>query len=121
MQQDLEALGHIDKLVLFNIGKTAVTTGGLIAALLTFVVALVAARLIGLAMQRVRARARAAAPASTSSRSCRPMACWCSGLSPGCRPWASTCRPWPCSAARWASAWVWACRAWSRSSSPASC
>jgi len=57
MQQDLEALGHIDKLVLFNIGKTAVTTGGLIAALLTFVVALVAARLIGLAMQRVRARA----------------------------------------------------------------
>lgn len=57
MQQDLDALGHIDKLVLFNIGKTAVTTGGLIAALLTFIVALVAARLVALAMQRVRAKA----------------------------------------------------------------
>ncbi len=57
MQQDLDALGHIDKLVLFNIGKTSVTTGGLIAALLTFIVALVAARLVALAMQRVRAKA----------------------------------------------------------------
>ncbi|MDP1736846.1 MAG: mechanosensitive ion channel [Caulobacter sp.] len=57
MQQDLEALGHIDKLVLFSIGKTPVTSGSLIAALLTFVVALVAARLIALAMQRVRAKA----------------------------------------------------------------
>lgn len=57
MQQDLEALGQIDKLVLFNIGKTSVTTGGLIAALLTFIVALVAARLVALAMQRVRAKA----------------------------------------------------------------
>lgn len=57
MDKDLQALGNIDKLVLFNIGKTQVTSGGLIAAVLTVVVALVAARLVSLAMQRVRARA----------------------------------------------------------------
>jgi len=57
VQTDLEALGHIDKLVLFNIGKTQVTSGGLIVALLTIVAALVAARLVGLTLQRVRARA----------------------------------------------------------------
>lgn len=56
MQQDLAALEHLDKLVLFSIGKTPVTTGGLIAALLTIVVALAAARLVGLALQRARAR-----------------------------------------------------------------
>lgn len=57
MQQDLEALGQIGKLVLFTIGKTPVTTGRLIAALLTLVVALVVARLIAMALQRVRAKA----------------------------------------------------------------
>jgi small-conductance mechanosensitive channel len=56
MQQDLQALEQLDKLVLFSIGKTPVTTGGLIAALLTIVVALVAARLVALAMQRARAK-----------------------------------------------------------------
>ena len=55
MQQDLAAIEHLEKLVLFSIGKTPVTTGGLIAAVLTIVVALAAARLVSLALQRARA------------------------------------------------------------------
>lgn len=56
--QDLEKLEHLDKVVLFTIGKTPVSVGGLIAALLTIVIAFVAARLISEALKRVRDRAR---------------------------------------------------------------
>src|SRR3990167_6109148 len=43
MQPELEQLEHVKELVLFSIGKTPVTVGGLVAALITVVVAIVAA------------------------------------------------------------------------------
>lgn len=57
MQQDIEQLTHLQKLTLFNIGSTPVTLGGLGAALITVVVAFIAARLIGAMLSRVRDRA----------------------------------------------------------------
>lgn len=56
--QDVDKLEHLDKLILFSIGKTPVSVGGLIAALLTIVIAFVAARLISAALKRVRDRAK---------------------------------------------------------------
>lgn len=58
MPSELNQIEHLEELVLFNIGKTPVTAGGLVAALVTVIVALVAARLISMALQRVRARAK---------------------------------------------------------------
>jgi len=58
VQQNVDQLEHLEKLTLFSIGKTPVTAGGLIAALLTIVVAFIAARLIGAMLKRVRDRAK---------------------------------------------------------------
>ncbi len=56
MQQEIRQLEQLEELVLFSVGKTPVTAGGLIAALLTVVAALVVARLIGMALSRLRGR-----------------------------------------------------------------
>ncbi|MDP2258404.1 MAG: mechanosensitive ion channel [Caulobacter sp.] len=56
MQPELEQLEHVKELVLFSIGKTPVTVGGVVAALITVVVAIVAARLLALALGRARAK-----------------------------------------------------------------
>ncbi len=58
MQPELEQLERLEELVLFSIGKTPVTAGGLIAALVTIVLAFIAARLIAAALSRVRDRAK---------------------------------------------------------------
>jgi small-conductance mechanosensitive channel len=56
MQQEIDKLEHLEKLALFNIGNTPVTLGGLAASLITVVVALVASRLLGAMLKRVRDR-----------------------------------------------------------------
>jgi small-conductance mechanosensitive channel len=58
MTQDIPRLEQLEELVLFSIGKTPVTVGGLVAALVTIGVALVAARLLSMALQRVRGRVK---------------------------------------------------------------
>ncbi|MDO9472472.1 MAG: mechanosensitive ion channel [Caulobacter sp.] len=58
MQPEIEQLERLEELVLFTVGKTPVTAGGLIAALVTVVVAFIAARLIAAALSRVRDRAK---------------------------------------------------------------
>lgn len=58
MQPEIEQLERLEELVLFSIGKTPVTAGGLIAAVVTIVLAFIAARLIGAALSRVRDRAK---------------------------------------------------------------
>lgn len=63
MQQDIGQLEQLEEIVLFTIGKTPVTAGGLIAALITVVVAIIAARLIGMAMSRLRGRVSRGGPA----------------------------------------------------------
>jgi small-conductance mechanosensitive channel len=57
----MEEFDHIPGLVLFYIGRTPVTVGSLVAALVVGVGAFVLARLIGGALRRLRARARAPA------------------------------------------------------------
>ena len=63
MQQEIKQLEQLEEIVLFTVGKTPVTAGGLIAALITVVVALIAARLIGRAMSRLRGRVSRGGPA----------------------------------------------------------
>jgi len=63
MQQEIKQLEQLEEIVLFTVGKTPVTAGGLIAALITVVVALIAARLIGMAMSRLRGRVSRGGPA----------------------------------------------------------
>jgi small-conductance mechanosensitive channel len=58
MQPEIEQLERLEELVLFSIGKTPVTAGGLIAAVVTIVLAFIAARLIAAALSRVRDRAK---------------------------------------------------------------
>lgn len=56
MQPEIEQLERLEELVLFTVGKTPVTAGGVGAAVLTLVLAIVAARLLSLALGRARAR-----------------------------------------------------------------
>lgn len=56
MQPEIEQLEQVKELVLFSIGKTPVTVGGVVAALITVIVAIVAARLLALALGRARAK-----------------------------------------------------------------
>ena len=63
MQQEIKQLEQLEEIVLFTVGKTPVTAGGLIAALITVVGALIAARLIGMAMSRLRGRVSRGGPA----------------------------------------------------------
>lgn len=56
MQPEIEQLERLEELVLFTVGKTPVTAGGVGAAVLTLVLAIVAARLLSLALGRARAK-----------------------------------------------------------------
>ena len=56
MQPEIEQLEQVKELVLFSIGKTPVTVGGVVAALITVAVAIIAARLLALALGRARAK-----------------------------------------------------------------
>lgn len=58
MEKELQNLERLEEIVLFTIGKTPVTAGGLIAALVTIIVAFVAARLISVALGRARGKVK---------------------------------------------------------------
>jgi small-conductance mechanosensitive channel len=57
----MEELDHIPRFVLFDIGRTPVTVGSLVAAVVVAIGAFFLARLIGGALRRLRARAKAPA------------------------------------------------------------
>lgn len=59
----MEDLDQIRGLVLFDIGRTPVTIGGVISGLVVILAAIIAARLAGIAIRRLRLRARHGADA----------------------------------------------------------
>jgi small-conductance mechanosensitive channel len=54
----MDDLDHVNRFVLFDVGRTPVTLGGVIAGLAVIAVALVAARLAGSGIRRLSARSR---------------------------------------------------------------